>query len=452
MGVSFDWSRSEGRERRGLARKDFVRSVDATHGSSGNAVLVKDENKTLSAQLAASSPVSDADPAGSSASKKMIVGEDSKGKEVELPTGVWAKIAEKLHRNDVFAFAMTCKQLREAQQAAGRELKTKTEWETMDDGACLDDEFTRSWCWWHTRSFNIDDTRTEYIKAVNTVAASRGFLDVLKHWENVPADKKELLWEAEARNWAADRGHLEVVKFLRSQGCSWDTYTCAWAAGGGQLDIVKFLRSQGCPWDAYTCTTAARKARLEVLKWARSEGCPWDANTCTYAAIGGHLEILKWARSQGCPWDIETCACAAHRGHLEVLKWIRGEGCPWNWKTCACAALGGHFEVLQWARRQGAPWNEGTCAAAALGGHIEVLKWARSEGCPWNEWTCLNAAAGGHLEVLKWARRQGAPLDTSDCMATAAAQGHPHVAEWCNVLSNLERFNIPLDIFKPGFF
>ena len=41
-----------------------------------------------------------------------------------LPDGVWVKIAEKIDRNDVFAFAMTCKQLREAQQVAGRKLET----------------------------------------------------------------------------------------------------------------------------------------------------------------------------------------------------------------------------------------------------------------------------------------------------------------------------------------
>jgi hypothetical protein len=34
----------------------------------------------------------------------------------------------------------------------------------------------------------------------------------------------------------------------------------------GHLEILKFLRANGCPWDVKTCTEAARNGRLEVLK------------------------------------------------------------------------------------------------------------------------------------------------------------------------------------------
>ena len=56
------------------------------------------------------------------------------------------------------------------------------------------------------------------------------------------------------------------------------------------------------PWDEDTCMSAAEHGHLEVLKWARSNGCPWNEKTCANAASGGHLEILKWARENGCPW------------------------------------------------------------------------------------------------------------------------------------------------------
>ena len=42
---------------------------------------------------------------------------------------------------------------------------------------------------------------------------------------------------------------------------------------------------------------------LEVLKWARSNGCEWNSWTCASAAENGHLEVLKWARSNDCPWN-----------------------------------------------------------------------------------------------------------------------------------------------------
>merc|ERR1711924_433813 len=45
---------------------------------------------------------------------------------------------------------------------------------------------------------------------------------------------------------------------------------------------------------------------LEVLKWLRAEGCPWDLTTCDYAVRGGHVEVLRWARENGCPWNAYT--------------------------------------------------------------------------------------------------------------------------------------------------
>jgi hypothetical protein len=48
---------------------------------------------------------------------------------------------------------------------------------------------------------------------------------------------------------------------------------------------------------------AAAGGHLEVLKWLREEGCPWDADACACAARGGgQMEVLRWARANGCPW------------------------------------------------------------------------------------------------------------------------------------------------------
>ena len=112
--------------------------------------------------------------------------------------------------------------------------------------------------------------------------------------------------------------------------------------------------------DNYLCPAAAKGGHLEVLKWLRENGCPWDEETCRYAAYGGHFEVLKWARANDCPWDKTTCTRAAEGGQLEVLKWARANGCPWDEDTCAYAALNGHLELLKWARANGCPWSEET--------------------------------------------------------------------------------------------
>ena len=104
---------------------------------------------------------------------------------------------------------------------------------------------------------------------------------------------------------AALCGHLErgskvvsrLVGFFGSDSSSMTT--CAAAAENCHLDVLKWLRSNGCLWDQDTCESAAWNGHLEVLEWARSNGCLWDSWTCGYAAEGGHLEVLEWARAPG---------------------------------------------------------------------------------------------------------------------------------------------------------
>jgi len=114
--------------------------------------------------------------------------------------------------------------------------------------------------------------------------------------------------------------------------------------GGQVLRVVTILKNPDS-----LCYEAAEKGHLEMLKWARENGCPWDECTCSGAAGNGHLEVLKWARENGCPWDVLTWIYAASRGHLEVLKWARENGCPRDEFTCYHAAFHGHLEVLKWA-------------------------------------------------------------------------------------------------------
>jgi len=179
----------------------------------------------------------------------------------------------------------------------------------------------------------------------------------------------------------------------------------AGASGGVLLRLNEFLGSvqrltwagaNDCPCVARVCALAAAGGHLDVLKWARGHGCSWEEDLvgecCALAAQGGHLEVLKWLREQDCQWDVMTCAQAAAGGHLDLLKWVRDYGCPWEETTeggdldcCAVAARGGHLEVLTWLWENDCPWDGGwTCASAAAGGHLEVLKWARAHGFTWD--------------------------------------------------------------------
>ena len=98
---------------------------------------------------------------------------------------------------------------------------------------------------------------------------------------------------------------------------------------------------------------------MEILKWLRSEGCPWDEEACQHAAEHGHLDVLKWLRSEGCPWDESTCNSAARTWKLDVLKWAIDNGCPYNVTYSTRDALEhlGFIVVGDWEEEEESVWE-----------------------------------------------------------------------------------------------
>ena len=174
-----------------------------------------------------------------------------KEKEVKLPTRAWAIIAGKIDENDVCSFALVSKQLREAQVLAGRKLVTRPAWKD-EYGNSNADNFTEDWCAYWSRKFIEDHTHPKVVKRVLYVAARCGYLQVFeKYWSQGPQEKLSKLWDEDTCSWAAFRGHLEVIKWLRAKGCPWGKVTSYRAADGGHLEVLQWMQAQDppCPWD-----------------------------------------------------------------------------------------------------------------------------------------------------------------------------------------------------------
>ncbi len=71
-------------------------------------------------------------------------------------------------------------------------------------------------------------------------------------------------------------------------------------------------------WGKGVTAAAAGSGNLELLQWLRANGCAWGDTTCATAAQHGHLHILKWARVNGCEWSWQTCAAAAEARDAEM--------------------------------------------------------------------------------------------------------------------------------------
>ena len=107
-------------------------------------------------------------------------------------------------------------------------------------------------------------------------------------------------------------GRVALVKWALAEGCPREKggFTMASAAAQyGHMVLAQWLiQEQGFAMDEHVLGMAARGGNLELVQWLRGEGCPWDHGTCWWAVAydQGHVEVLRWARENGCPWIAAT--------------------------------------------------------------------------------------------------------------------------------------------------
>ena len=194
------------------------------------------------------------------------------------------------------------------------------------------------------------------------------------------------------------------------------------AAANGSVPLTARLRAlePPCPWSPDAYVKAAEKGRLEMLAWLRAQGCPGEDAICEAAAAFGRVDVLRWARAQEppCAWGADTCDAAARFGRLSALRWLREEGCPGADGICEAAAQGGHLDVLRWARAQEPPcaWGAHVFSTAAMMGRIAVLRWLREQEppCPWDGAAYELAGMGDEADasraaVRAWLAVRGCP-------------------------------------------
>lgn len=291
-----------------------------------------------------------------------------------------------------------------------------------------------------TTRFTIDDIA--FMKA-----AKGGHFELLK-WmkENGPLSH---IWYMTASH-AASYGSIEILEWLRAEGCQFGHDIPTFAARGGHIPVLKWLRSVGFEPGCDACNVAADYGHIHVLEWLDSVGCLSDNFEYIVAAESGHIEVVKWLREKGRPIDNddlnEMCSRAARCGQLEMLKWLRSEGYPCDEFTCVSAVSSGHLDVLKWLRAEGCPCDLKQCAFCVnessytdglnkrelsrinTTNNLKILEYLYEEGCPLDDpELCSNASMNGNLEMLKWLRERGCPWDEGTCFE---AIEHEHIIDW----------------------
>jgi len=133
---------------------------------------------------------------------------------------------------------------------------------------------------------------------ISVRAAMRGALDTVKRF--VGTYRFDLRSDnGSAFRMAADKGHLEIVKFLLpySDPPALD-HAFRMAAWTGHLEIVKFLLPHSDPEAHYSeaFCWAAENGHLEIVKLLLPYSDPkaQDSQAFRFAAENGHLEVVKF--------------------------------------------------------------------------------------------------------------------------------------------------------------
>lgn len=95
------------------------------------------------------------------------------------------------------------------------------------------------------------------------------------------------------------------------------------AARYNSIALLILCRESGCIWDERVCTVAAANGHLDTLKWLRSNWFPWDACTSSAASANGHLDVLKWCVENDCDCDVNSFIRLS--SSEEVVQWLMSE-------------------------------------------------------------------------------------------------------------------------------
>jgi len=237
-------------------------------------------------------------------------------------------------------------------------------------------------------------------------------------------------------------GDMDLLLWLRSINCLWDSHAFTEAARRGNIPMLELMREKRCPMAAVAaCNAAAQSNNTAVLEWLVSAGHWPDLTVWMHAASRGSMQVLEWLAVRLGTLGIRGAwEGAARHGKLCVIEWLHANGYESiSTDHCTDAAQGGHISVVRWAAEHGAVSTRESIERAAYNGHLAVVRYLVDQGvahCPTR--LCQNAAMTGHLDIIKWAHTTGRlAWDRQSVREKAVLHKQTHIVEWIDGIATL---------------
>lgn len=143
------------------------------------------------------------------------------------------------------------------------------------------------------------------------------------------------------------------------------------------------LYAQGHRGDARATASAAERGHLQTLRWLVDQGCPVDHTTVLAAAQEGHVDCLRYLCETAHACDgVDVYRRVIWSGSVACLAYLDERRCPRPHNAVSLAAWHGQIDSLRYLHEErGVPLHPDTCLEAVKGGNIACLRYAHKRGC-----------------------------------------------------------------------
>ena len=256
----------------------------------------------------------------------------------------------------------------------------------------------------HLHILRIMPEDTHWNEAVNT-ALHYGQLEVLKWLQ----ENNHIDVHGDLIVYAAKSGDLNILEWLQNEYKSdWNLPGAMYEAISiGNLDMIEYLEKKKVVTDVFCYNAAFQSGQFEVINWLYTNRCEWNSDTTTNAAFYGNLSILQWLIEKKCPVNLEEITkSAVQGGNLQIIEWLdRNFSIEWKDQIlCSTAVLSSRWNILEWLLAKKCKVQKGSLVEAMRNGaRLDILQklfYVETD----TDWDINSETAGlyGRFDFIEW--------------------------------------------------
>lgn len=156
-------------------------------------------------------------------------------------------------------------------------------------------------------------------------------------------------WDSAVTKYVARKGRLDLIQYFEQHGYQLHADTGLCALSCGHIAIFEHLYPDKNRWTEKDMWTAAGCGKVEVVKYLRDRGCSWDLHVFKHAVRRNHINVVKYLYDNGCHPGKQTVVDVVRVGNLEMLQYIIRWAPAYSMTAAVTMAVKyGHYDIMLW--------------------------------------------------------------------------------------------------------